>query len=249
MCLLYSLKSFLSSFRNNPLRGTLILITVTVGVATLSITGGLNSDINSALDIALAEEGRIISIINGRIDEQGNVEPQQPGQFTAEVFANLGTNYENLSDVSYVTTQGGIKPIALAGDKTFEMRSVIQTDAAYAKLMGLTMVSGSFFEQVDVENRRQVVVISSLTAEILYGGADEALGQEFSVAASTGMIPYTVTGVYEDVSDLQREAYGIGDFIFPDTTGITIGSAIHPIQEGAILLARLSTDSLDKAAS
>jgi len=246
--MLYSLKSFLASFGNNPLRGTLILITVTVGVATLSVTGGLSSDINRELDTALTEKGRIISIINGKVDDQGDVETQEPGRFTPEIFTVLETDYENLSDVSYVA-EAWIKPIAWVGDKTYEMRSAIQTDADYAELMDLTMAAGSFFEQTDVESRRAVVVISALAAEIIYGGVDEALGREFSIAARTGVQPYTVVGVYEDVPELQREAYGIGDFIFPEATGIPIGTAIHPIQRGAILLARLSTDSLEKAAS
>ncbi len=43
----YLLKSFFHNLRNNPLRGALILITITVGVATLSVTGGLSADTSS----------------------------------------------------------------------------------------------------------------------------------------------------------------------------------------------------------
>jgi ABC-type antimicrobial peptide transport system permease subunit len=84
---------------------------------------------------------------------------------------------------------------------------------------------------------------------MIYGSAEAALGQQFSVATRSGLIPYTIIGLYEDVSDLEREAFGIGDFIFPEASGIPTGVAIHPIQRGAILMARISNDTLEKAES
>jgi len=67
------------------------------------------------------------------------------------------------------------------------------------------------------------------------------------LAGKDGVNSYTVVGVYRDVSDMEREAYGIGDFIFPVLTGIPKGTRIHPIQLGAILMARISNDSVEKA--
>ena len=243
-----SFKSFLFNFRNNPLRGVLILITVTVGVATLGIAGGLSANINNVLDAALAEEGRRVSIINGELDNEGSVVPQEPGRFTPEIFEILESDYENLSDLSYFA-QAWVKEIAFVDDRTYEMRSAIQTNETYAKLMNLEMVAGHFFEKADVVNRRPVVVISAHTGRLIYGTPEAALGEQFSVATRIGLVPYTIVGLYEDVSDLEREAFGIGDFIFPEATGIPRGVAIHPIQRGATLMARIANDSLEKAES
>ena len=243
-----SIKSFLYNFRRNPLRGVLILITITVGVATLSVTGGLSADINAALDAALADSGRRVSIINGTINDQGEIVPQERGRFTPEIFDVLESDYENLSDLSYVA-EAWIKPIAWVGDKTYEMRSAIQTDNSFAELMNLEMIAGSFFSRSDVENRRAVVVISDLAGQMLYGSPEEALGQSFSIAARTGVVPFTIVGLYRAVSDFERETYGIGDFIFPEASGVPKGIAIHPIQRGAILLARITTDTIEKAES
>jgi len=218
-----SLKSFQYNFKNNPLRGLLILTTITTGVATLSVAGGLSSNINRVLDMALSEEGRRISIINGDLDSDGNVVPQGGGRFTPEIFGILESDYENLSDLSF-SGEAWIKPIAYVGEKTYQMRSAIHTNETYAELMDLEMVAGHFFDHDDVVNRRPVVVISALAGQMIYGSAEAALGAQFAIAARTGIPPYTVVGLFEDVSDLEREAFGIGDFIFPEASGFRSAS-------------------------
>lgn len=240
-----SFKSFIHNLRIHPLRGVLILITVTVGVATLTVAMSLSMDINHALDSALAEQGRRVSIFNGEIDGE-KFEPQ--GRFTPDVIDILASDYENLSDISFVA-EAWIKPIIWEGDKTYEIRSYIQTNETYAELMDLEFAAGRFFDSEDVESRRPVVVISALAGRMLFGSPEDALGKTVEIAARTGVEPYTVVGVCEDVSDMEREAYGIADFIFPVLTGIPMGTRIHPIQRGAILMARVSEDNLQKAES
>jgi putative ABC transport system permease protein len=93
------------------------------------------------------------------------------------------------------------------------------------------------------------VVISALAGQMLFGPPEAALGKTVGIAARTGVEPYTVVGVYKDVSDMEREAYGIADFIFPVLTGIPKGTRIHPIQRGAVLMARIAGDNIQKAES
>ena len=243
-----SLKSFVYNFRAHPLRGVLILITVTIGVATLSVTASLSTDINEALDSALAEQGRRISIINGEVDEEGNIIMQQPGRFAPDVVSILASDYENLSDISFYA-EAWVKPIVWEGDRTYEIRSAVQTNETYAELMNLEFVAGSFFDEADVESRKPVVVISALAGQMLFGAPETALGKTVGIAARKGLESYTVVGVFKDVPDMEREAYGIGDFIFPIMTGIPRGVRIHPIQRGAILMARIAGDTLEKAES
>lgn len=243
-----SLKSFVYNFKAHPLRGVLIIITVTVGVATLAITMSLSMDINGALNSALAEQGRRVSIINGEINEEGNVDLQQPGRFTPDIISILASDYENLSDITFFG-EAWVKPIIWEGDKTYEIRSAIQTDEAYAELMNLEFVAGSFFDKADVDSIAKVVVISALAGQMVFGSPEAALGNTVGLASRTGTDNYTVVGVFKDVSDMEREAFGIGDFIFPILTGIPKGTRIHPIQYGATLMARITNDSLEKAES
>jgi putative ABC transport system permease protein len=246
--MLSSLKSFFYHFRAYPLRGVLILITVTIGVATLGITMSLSMDINGALDSALAGQGRRISIINGKIGADGSIDWQKPGRFTPDIINILASDYEDLSDISFLG-EAWIKPIIWKGDTTYEIRSAIQTNETYAELMNLEFIAGSFFNRSDVASRKKVVVMSALAGQMLYGTPEAALGESVGIAARAGLESYTVVGVFKDVPDIEREAYGIGDLVFPILTGVQQGVRIHPIQRGAILMARITNDSLEKAES
>ena len=246
--MLSSLKSFIYNFKAHPLRGVLILITVTIGVATLSVTMSLSMDINEALDSVLAEQGRRVSIVNGGISSEGQIEWQKPIRFTPDVITILGSDYENLSDISFFG-EAWIKPIIWEGDKTYEIRSAIQTNETYADLMDLEFISGGFFDKADVEAIRPVVVISARAGQMVFGSPEAALGKTVGIAARTGMESFTVVGIFKDLPDSEREAFGIGDFIFPIMTGIPKGANIHPIQRGAILMARITNDNLEKAES
>ena len=240
-----SLKSFIYSIKAHPLRGVLILLTITIGVATLSTTGGLSADINAALDSALAAQGRRITIVNGEADPNGQLEMQY--QFKPDVPDILASEYEKLTDITTVLLEAWFKQVVWVGDKLYQIRSAVQVSESYAELMNLEMVEGRFFDKADVDARRRVVVISETAANMLYGSAVAALNDNLTIAARDGTLPYDVVGVYKDVSDLEREAYGIGDFILPLLTGILAEWKIHPIEKGAIIMARLSSDNLEKA--
>jgi putative ABC transport system permease protein len=173
---------------------------------------------------------------------------QQPVRFTSDVISILSSDYQNLSDITFVA-EAWLKPIIWEGDKTYEIRSAIQTNEAYAELMDLEFAAGRFFDKSDVESRKRVVVISALAGQMLFGPPEAALGKTVDLAGRDGVNSYAVVGVYNDVSDMEREAYGIGDFIFPISSGIPMGTRVHPIQRGAILMARVSNDSIQKAES
>ena len=233
--------------RAHPLRGVLILITITVGVATLSITGGLSSGINTALDSALAAQGRRITILNGDASPSGQLEMEY--QFKPDVPDILASDYENLTDITTILPEAWFKEVVWVEDRLYEIRSAVQVGESYAELMNLDIVEGRFFDKSDVESRKRVVVISETAANMLYGSAVAASNDTLTIAARDGTLPYDVVGVYRDVSDLEREAYGIGDFILPLFTGILEEWKIHPIEKGAIIMARLASDSIEKAES
>ena len=242
-----SLKSFFYNFRMHPLRGVLIIITVTVGVATLSITTSLSMDINSALDSVLAEQGRRIVIANGELNDSGQYVMQLPPKFTPEVTDIITSGgYENLSDLTVVAEAWVAQTIG-AGTRSFQVRSMVQAGESYAALMGLAMVAGRFFDSTDVDNRTHVLIVSSLTAEMLFGSPEAALGQSLSINTKEGKYPYEILGVYRDVSDMEREAYGIGDLIFPLGSGLPRDIEVHPLR--AMLMARIAADSPAKAES
>jgi putative ABC transport system permease protein len=247
-----SLKSFLHSLRIHPLRGVLILLTVTVGVATLTVTTSLSMDVRAALDSSLMSHGRRVVIANGELNDAGQLTMQQPPRFNVGVMSILSSDYENLSDLG-VVAKAWTDSFILIGDKNYVVRSVIQTSETYADLMNLEMAAGRFFDQDDVESQRKVIVVSALTAQMLFGSSEAAVGESVGVRSRAGTDPFTIVGVFDNVSELEREAYGIGDMIFSATSTMPGGLGVNLtsllLENGGVLVARIASDSIEKAES
>jgi putative ABC transport system permease protein len=261
------IKSFVQYFRTYPLRGILTLLTIAIGVGALIITFSLSFDVNGALEESLAGEGRRIVIANAAMNEAGELEREFPSEFDEAVGTILDTEYENLSDIALVGAPRWNR--VSAGDTSFQVRSAISATPEYANLMNLDMVAGSFFSADDVESRRQLVVISESTARIMFGSAQLAVGQEVQnamappgamAAGGAGLAevararrflaqePYTVIGVYSDVSELEREAFGVGDFIIPYGINIPPNAPIS-FDPSTVVMARLVGENLTTAES
>jgi putative ABC transport system permease protein len=223
-------------------------------VGALIITFSLSFDVNRALQESLSEDGRRIVIANAELGDDGEIERQFPPAFDGNTMALLSSDYENLSDITIV---GATRLDRIsAGDTSYQLRSSVATGPAYADLMDLQMVAGSFFTEEDVENRRQLVVLSESTARILFGSPEAAVGQQLESSVPYGggrrfqiyQEPYTVVGVFEDVSELEREAFAIGDIIVPDGTNRPAGFPMD-FDPSSVIMARLTDDSIETAAS
>jgi len=258
-----TLKSFGQYFRTYPLRGVLTLLTIAIGVGALIITFSLSSDVNGALDESLSKDGRRIVIANAEIGDDGQIDRQFPSDFDANVTVVLAAEYENLEDLTFVGEARWNR--VSANDTSYQVRSSVAAGATYDNLMDLEMLAGSFYTQEDVDERRQLVVISESTARILFGDSEVAIGQQVETAVPTFSItttssggqarrfslsqePYTVVGVFADVSELEREAFGVGDFIIPIGTNVPAGFQID-FDPSAVVMARLVDDSVESATS
>ena len=243
-----SLKSFIYNFRTHPLRGILTLLTITIGIGTLIITNSLNMDINQVLRTKEAESGKKIVIANGELNDNGSFQQQFPTQFTSSIDGILSTGYENLSDISYVAEAWVGNRISV-NKTSYQFRTAIQASETYANLMDLEISAGIFFTKEDVNSRKRVLVISEQTAKLLFQSSDAALGQTMLVQSKDGENPYKIIGVYKQVSELERQVYRVGDIIFPIGAGLPLKAKIHPIQYGAVIMAKVKGDSVKTAES
>lgn len=252
-------RSFVHYVASHPLRSILTILTISIGVAALIVTFSLSLDVNRALDRALSSEGRVIVIANATIDDDGSLARQFPPGFDGGVAQALATDYENLREVTLVG-EGRWNRIAAAGT-SYQVRSSAAVGEGYASLMGLELVAGDFLTRDDVESRAQVVVISESAARILFGSVQAAVGSSIQSAVATvtagangqpsfrrSVQPFAVVGVYADPGELEREAYGVADFLLPAGTGLPPGFTVD-FDPGSVLMARLVGDSLEVAES
>lgn len=243
-----SLKSFFHNLKMHPLRGLLTILTITIGVGTLIISTSLNMDINRALTLDTSDRGIPIVIANGSLAGSGGLEFQEPPLFTPDITEILRRGYDNIKDIAIVSDAWIRKTISV-NNKSYQIRSAVQTNETYRELMDLDIMNGSFFTLEDIEDRRYVVVLSSLSARLLYGSPEKAIGQIIRIMDKEGENPYRVVGVFREVSELERQLYGIGDFIFPLGAGLPKGIDAHPVQYGAVVMGRVINDSVGKAES
>lgn len=253
--MLSSFRSFAHYFQAYPLRGTLTIITVSLGVAALIITFSITSDVFSAIDDSRSETGQRIVIRNADAGPDGTLSPQIPAAFTQEATATLEAEYENLRDMTFVTN--GRWSEMSTESTSYQIRSSLSVEPGYERAMGLSIIAGSFLTEEDVAGRAPVLVISSETAQIVFGGVEASIGETIFGAIPVsqgdgrleiGREPFTVIGVYESLPEFEREAYGVGDILMP--LGITGRPGIDVTQTpAAYMVGRLINDSLEAAES
>ena len=255
-----TLKSFIHYFTSYPLRGVLTVLTIAIGVGALIITFGLSVEVGAALEESLSASGRRIVISNADPGSDGSLTRQVPSAFQAGTADLLERDYEQLSHVTPIATARWQH--ITADGTSYQVRRAFAVGAGYADLMQLDFVSGSFFSPEDASDGRSVVVISESTARILFRSPDSAVGRQIHTTvpgvvmrtggstsrAASAQVPFTVVGVYADVPDLAREAYGIGDFLIP--YGVNLPRGIDAgLDPSAVLMGRLTGDSLTGAES
>ncbi len=169
-----------------------------------------------------------ISVASGETDEAGRFEYTRPSVFTDEILGRLA------SETGFITATAAVNetrwPAVRVGGSRYSIRSVLSAEAGYPDIMGLDLVAGRFFTAEESASGARLVVLSRSAAVSLFGTEADAVGktiesergvmmfrrgQDQAGQARLATETYTVTGVYEDPSELARAALGIPDALIP----------------------------------
>jgi putative ABC transport system permease protein len=179
-----TIRSVLSSLARSPLKSTLTLLTVGLGVGVLIFALSISSAFSQLFKRQLENEGIVVMVANATINKDtGEMETVRPPEFDGKVLDVLRTGVAGVKAVSPLSggmgggMGGGFFNQVVAGSATYRIRSVTTTNDEYAKLMNLQMVAGTFFTADDVKAGAKKVVLSKSLADILFGSADAAVGQ------------------------------------------------------------------------
>jgi putative ABC transport system permease protein len=179
-----TIRSVLASLARSPLKSTLTLLTVGLGVGVLIFALSISSAFSQLFKQQLEHDGIVVMVANASINKDtGEMEIVRPPQFDTKVMDVLRTGVSGVKAVSPVSggmgggMGGGFFNQIVAGSATYRIRSVTTTNDEYAKLMNLQLVAGQFFSAQDVKAGAKKVVLSQSLAEILYGSPGAAVGQ------------------------------------------------------------------------
>jgi putative ABC transport system permease protein len=256
--MLGTLKSIGYRFQRNPLRVALILVTVAIGVAVLALSLSVSFEISALVRRVLPARGRLVSFTNASLRADGTLDRSGSQGITLDDISALGSEYPQLRDLTPIAPAMGWGTVQV-GDTLWQPRAIQGVGSAFASLLQLHMAAGAFFTSADEEEHAQVVAISESVARALFGSPEAALGKSISSVAKMIVAravigsaepkqqatvvqnPFTVVGVFRDVDDVTRRAFGVGDLLVPYTSFLPKDIPLPPMIMS--VMARASVDA------
>jgi putative ABC transport system permease protein len=254
-----ALKSIGYRFQKSPLRLVLILLTAAIGVGVLGLALTVSFEISALVERTLPARGRLVSLTNGTIKADGSLDRSAAPSLSADDVKALASEYPALVHITPIAPAVGGNSIMVDATE-YQARSLLGVGASYGPLLELQMAAGSFFSSADEDRRGRVAVISESSARILFGSAKDAMGRTLSTigkmvmmrkvagqaqpvqTASVVQDDYTVVGVFRDVDNVTRRAFGVGDILVPYTTLTPTEIGIPPMIMS--LMARVRADQV-----
>lgn len=211
----------------NPLRALLTVIGIGIGVTSITIAFSITYSFNRRIDELLEGGLKRVTIANAELFEGGMVEWAEERVFSEADLDALKTGNDRVLAATPMTWAPFER--FLVEDTYYRLRLALGAGTEYEKLYGLELAAGSFFGSRDISEHRKIAVISESAARIMFGSVEEAVGRTVFgmwqgwVPAEDGSehvpewrrVPLTVTGVFRDVPDLRRNAYGVADLVVP----------------------------------
>jgi len=233
--------------KTHPLRNMLLILTTAIGTGALALSMQTTARLDRLVESTTGGADRRIVIANAEIGVSGDLSWTRPFQFSAKDSSIFTSDVKGIKSVAIVN-QMPMEQIKV-NNQYWKPSSVLGTDNFYAEVMGLKLLSGSFFSGADVASKEKVMVISDLAAKTLFGNAASATGQTIAVDNGFRMPPqrqatgtalaggrganalqqisswsnYKIVGVYEDPTRFESENYGIADYITPYTAMLPTG--------------------------
>jgi len=256
-----TLRSVWAGLARSPLKSTLTLLTVGLGVGVLIFTLSISGAFSRLIRDQLEKDGLVVMVGNlTRDDSTGELEPVRPSQFDENVLSVLRSDVPGIRAISPIG-RGMFDEMAAAGT-VYRLRTVVPAGEEYASLMHLELLAGSSFTAEDVATGARKALISRSLAEILYGSVEKALGASMQPPAPTAdagftgirnrgpvMPTFTVAGVFRDVPELTRNVYGVGDMVLPYTALFTRGMNSQMARREALTTVALRVQGLSLEAA
>ncbi|MDD3244075.1 MAG: ABC transporter permease [Eubacteriales bacterium] len=189
--IIQSIKMAFKSIAGNKMRSFLTVLGVVIGVMAIvmlvAVAQGANSSVASSIE-GLGTNLLTVSVRSTRYNP-----------LSMEKLDELQQD----ASIAYVAPMLTTSGTAKAGVTTYTEGSIQGTTPEYAQIRNLTVATGRFLSQPDMDNRSKVVVLGSEAAQELFG-TTRAVGETFTISGYT----FTVVGVLESEGD---SSTGSGD--------------------------------------
>ena len=187
----------------NKLRSGLTMLGVIIGVAAVVALLSIGQGASSAITDRIESAGTNLMFVSPGSASHGPVRGASGSATTLTLAdAEALADGANVPDASFVAPEYGSRAQVIFGDANDNVQ-VTGTTPEYADVYDLTVASGEFIDEKDVDRRATVVVLGSEVAADLFGGFDP-VGRKVKVAPTAGngnRVSMTVIGVLEPQGD------------------------------------------------
>ncbi|MDO5033116.1 ABC transporter permease [Corynebacterium sp.] len=210
-----SLRMALGSLRTNKMRSALTLLGVIIGIAAvvaiMTLGRSLQTSVQSDLDRVGVNNFSVE--VKDRPEEGEEDKPEDPyaGAASVEDVGSmispemldrlkeaLGDEVSGVLIGEYSSYSGTLRAESGTGAGGSAEVNVQPTNPDYVNSPMYSIVAGRALSDDDIDSQRAVVMLSTKSAEELFGSAQEAVGQYLTVEAENSFFDLAVIGVYEE---------------------------------------------------
>ncbi|MDC7236286.1 MAG: ABC transporter permease [Sphaerochaetaceae bacterium] len=243
---------------HSPMKMILTLIAVALGSFILILAFNVTEIIDEQVETQLNNNGIVVQVANGTWDADGDIDQTRPSEWDSTIQSYLISDTDTIEDTAIVS-RSIFNEITVSGT-SYDLRNSIATEGSYFDIYGLEIVAGVEMTDEDLNLGSKKVWISKETAEIIFGTAENAVGewvQPPGDAFSRGLgnrtqnvvTQYLIAGVYEIPSEITRKVYGIGDLLVPYTAILPseMSSSMAKDMLSGMLVVKSSETSVEEA--
>ena len=193
---------------SNKLRSLLTMLGVIIGVAAVIVMISISAGTEKAIRDQITSLGSNLIYVQGAMTRGGPGQAPSGGLVYDDTFAIA----DSVNGVASVDVQQNSQETVKAGDMTLEDIVIQGTLTGFPSVRDMTLASGRYFTQEDIDRKNRVAVLGATLAEELFGDASP-IGQVVTVDRTK----LTVIGVFA-----QRGMVGSTDFDSQLYTPITV---------------------------
>ena len=183
------------SILSNKSRALLTMLGVIIGVAAVIVMMAVSAGTEASIAASINGLGSNLIFISGSFDRGGPNQSSTNRTATGLVYSDMAAIQSQVSGIAGISVEQQASETVKYGDTILNSISVVGTTVDYPTVRGVTLQSGRFFTQSEVDEVQKVVVLGNTVATNLFGSSDP-LGQTITV----GTVKLTVIGVLAEKS-------------------------------------------------
>ncbi len=177
----------------NKFRSLLTMLGVIIGVSAVIIMISISAGTEKTIEEQITGLGSNLIFVQSSFSRGGFGPGGGPGSSGGLVYDDAFAIAEGVNGVAAVAVEQGSSDTIKAGNTILESVSILGTTPDFPSVRDMTIATGRYFNETDLDRKQKVAVLGASLAEELFGKAPP-VGQTVTV----GSTKFTVVGVFAE---------------------------------------------------